>query len=91
MKLAELQKLADKGYSGGSAQGDYFDKKTGQPTTWHPGDTLEHFMHIEIAETFDPKASKDAQISEAIRVLEAGINDLQGAIDYLAKQYTNKK
>lgn len=32
MNLSELQKRATKGYSGGDAMGDYFNKKTGKPT-----------------------------------------------------------
>ena len=83
MKLVDLQKMASKGYSGGDAMGDYFNKKTGKPTKRHPGDTLEWIMAIEIAETFDPDATDEDQINEAMRVIQAGIRDLEGAVNSL--------
>jgi hypothetical protein len=83
VKLAELQQLANKGYAHGDGIGDYFDHETGQPTTWHAGDSLEWFMHVEIAETFDPDATDADQISEAERVIERAVEELQGVLTEL--------
>jgi uncharacterized protein YqgQ len=90
MKLVELQELASKGYDG-FGMGDYFDHTTGEPTDWHTGDSLEWFMAIEIAETYDSDATDEQQYDEAIRVLESGQRDLQGAITELYHaQYGDK-
>jgi len=77
--------MADKGYANGESMVDneYFNPDTGQPTAWHPGDSLNWFMHIEIAETFDEGSPDEEQIREAINTLERGQNDLQGAIESL--------
>lgn len=83
MKLAKLQELANKGYAGGDNMGDYFDPKTGKPTDWHIGDSLEWFVALEIADTFDPDADDDDQIYSACHSLERGIEELQGAINSL--------
>ena len=85
MDLVELQKMADKGYANGESMVDneYFKPDTGEPTDWHSGDSLNWFMHIEIAETFDKDSPDDMQIREAITALESGQNDLQGAIESL--------
>jgi hypothetical protein len=86
--LVDLQKKAIKGYAHGESmgEGDYFDHTSGQPTDWHTGDSLEWFMAIEIAETYDPDASDEQQIAEAIRALQRGVDDLQGAINELERR-----
>lgn len=89
MKLIDLQKIADKGYNGKACEGksEFYNEKTGMPTkTSRGGDTLQWFVHIEIAETFDATASDSDQISEAIRVIEAAIVDLQGVRIELQKK-----
>ena len=83
MTLLELQKIAAEGYAKGEGLGDYFNQKNGQPKKWHTGDSLEYFMVNEIAETFNPEATNEAQLTEATRVLKAGQRDLQGAIEKL--------
>ena len=85
MTLLELQKKASEGYSDGDGLGDYFDPVTGQPSEWHPGDSLEWFMAIEIAEGYDSDTTDDKQVWTAIQALESGIADLQGAINNLRK------
>ena len=83
MKLVELQQLAHKGYAFGESMADYFNPETGMPTAWHSGDSLEWFMHVEIAETFDSEASDEDQIDTAVRALESAQRDLQGSIGSL--------
>jgi hypothetical protein len=83
MKLLDLQKIADSGYADGDALETYFDPETGLPAKWTTGDALEWFVAIELSETFDAEASDHDQIAEAIRVLEGGQSDLQGAINAL--------
>lgn len=83
MKLVEIQQLAHKGYAFGDSQCDYFNPETGEPTAWKSGDSLEWFMHVEIAETFDSEASDEDQIDTAVRALESAQRDLQGSIDSL--------
>ena len=86
MKLPELQKIAEDGYANGEGMtGDYYNHETGAASEWHPGDSLQWFMHAEIAETFAADAPDDVQIAEAIRVMESAVNDLQGAINALYK------
>jgi hypothetical protein len=81
--LVKIQELANKGYAGGDGMGDYFNPTSGQPTDWHSGDSLEWFIAIEIAETFDEKASRSEQIHTAVEALQRGVNELQGAITAL--------
>lgn len=83
MTLAELQKLASKGYAGGDGMGDYFDPETGLATEWKSGDSLEWFMCLEIQDTFNPDDSDEEQIYASIDTLERAQEDLQGAIDSL--------
>lgn len=83
MNLAELQKLASKGYADGDGMTDYFNPETGMPTEWKSGDSLEWFMHREIADTFDPDRRDNEQIYDAICQLEQAQKDLQGAINSL--------
>ena len=85
MTLLKLQQMVSKGYAHGDGMGDYFDHETGQPTTWHAGDSLEWFVHVEIAETFDTDLSDEDQRFNAVNYLENSIADLQGAIDSLMK------
>ena len=43
------------------------------------GDTLSSFIEEEIRDSYDPKATKAAQRTEAARVLERGASRLQAA------------
>lgn len=83
MKLVDLQNKANEGYPDG--MGDYYDKETGNPTNWHTGDSLEWFVHIEIAETYESEASDLEQVREARRVIERGIEDLESVANALYK------
>lgn len=81
MKLLELQKLADEGY-GDDTMHPYYNQKTGMPVM-NPkegGDTLARFVAIELAETFDEKASTGQQLAEARRVISAAIDDLENVL-----------
>ncbi|MDD5510818.1 MAG: hypothetical protein PHI12_08410 [Dehalococcoidales bacterium] len=88
MKLVKLQRIAIKGYAHGESmgEGDYFNPTTGLPVEWHTGDTLEWFLAIEIAETYDADALDYAQLAEAMRAIQRAIDDLQGAWNALSEE-----
>jgi hypothetical protein len=85
VNLLNLQKLAEKGYAGGETLGDYeyFNPETGEATDWHPGDILQWFVAVEIAETYSSGNTDDEKLKVAIEALEHGVKDLQGAINLL--------
>jgi len=56
--------------------GKFMDNKYG-------GDGLARFIAAELNETFDPSASKKAQLQEAVRCLDRAIYELNQVIDAL--------
>jgi len=74
MQLVELLDRANKGYPEGTLC-EYYDPGTGKLRPGS-GDTLAQFVVLELTETFDPEASEEDQITEAIRALERGAHDL---------------
>ncbi|HKS75083.1 MAG TPA: hypothetical protein VJQ82_17885 [Terriglobales bacterium] len=78
MKLVELLERASQGYPDEYLRENY-DRTTGERKRGS-GDTLAEFIVVELSETFDPEASDEEQIVEAVRVLEGAINELQGTI-----------
>ncbi len=50
------------------------------------GDTLGRFIVIELADTFDPKASRTEQVKEAFRVIHRAKDDLKQVCDALKKK-----
>jgi hypothetical protein len=50
------------------------------------GDGLAKFIAVEIAETYDPTATDDAQLSEATRVCSSGGRQLEDVAAALAKK-----
>ena len=93
MTLIELVKLADEGYEKASdnlsvplteqCYPDGTPLKLDDYAATMPGDTLGRYIVIELAETFDPDASDEDQIAEAIRVMERGRDDMSNVVDRL--------
>ena len=79
MKLAELIAAANKAYPDGLIE-QSFNPDTGKAKDG-AGDTLALFIVRELSETFDPEASDEDQIKEAVRVLNTAINELSGVRD----------
>jgi hypothetical protein len=87
MKLIDLMKRANAGYPD-EYLGQYFQYKTGEPVEG-TGDTLAEFIVRELAETFDPDASDEDQIDQAVKVLEEATSDLNGVMAALRGQPMN--
>ena len=81
LSLVELLNLANEAYDDGYLA-EYFDPDTGTPRQGS-GDTLAEFVVREIRDTFDPNASRCAQLEEARRVLMNAIDDLESVIERL--------
>ena len=79
MKIEELIKIIDKGYPNGKVA-EYFKDING-----NYGDGLARFIAVEIAETFDPDASKEDQIEMAIKEMEADANEINRVICALSE------
>lgn len=78
MKLVELLNKVNEAYDDGFLR-EYYDEVTGGQRNGS-GDYLALHIVREIQETFDPDASDEAQISEAIRVLESSRQQLDKVI-----------
>jgi hypothetical protein len=81
LSLVELLKIANEAYEDGYLA-EYFDPDTGAARAGS-GDTLAEFIVREIRDTFDPNASRMAQLEEARRVLMNAIDDLESVIERL--------
>lgn len=85
MTLLELLNLANKGYPDGGVA-TYYDEATGEclpEADLGMGDTLAEFIVIELSETFDLDAEEEAQIAEAIRVMQRAGDDITDVINSL--------
>jgi len=83
MRLNELINKAAAGYPYAQLL-EYWDSAHERPRNNRDGgDTLAHFIIIEMAETFDPDASDEEQINEAVRVLNRAIADMQAVVEQL--------
>lgn len=67
--ILELLELANQAYDDGFLS-TYYTKK-GTLNRRGTGDTLAKFIVIELIETFDPKATKQAQLWTAIKAVES--------------------
>ena len=81
MQLVDLLNKANKGYKDGYLE-NYFDPKTGE-FVQGKGDTLAEFIVVELQETFDPKASDEAQINEALRAMDMARRDIDSVMQSL--------
>jgi hypothetical protein len=69
MTLRQLIKIADAGYGDSRVLQAFKEQSYKRPDPLAVGDGLAWFIAQELKETFDPKASKSAQLKEAIRVM----------------------
>lgn len=69
MLLVELLKKADQGYSDIGGLSDYYDSTTGELNVEAGGDLLAKFVVTELIETFEPEASDESQINQAIGLI----------------------
>lgn len=80
MKLNELIRRAASGYPDAQVL-EYWDFAGAKPhSNPQGGDTLAHFVALELAETFDSEASEDDQVSGAVRAMSRAVHDLQSVI-----------
>lgn len=85
MKLTDLISRAASGYPDAQIL-EYWDLARAEPrANPNGGDTLAYFIAVEIAETFDPDASDEDQLDQAIRAVERAVRDMQGVIDALTE------
>ncbi len=82
MTKLKLMQIANEAYPDGFIA-NYFNSKTGDHTKHHKGDSLAYFIASELDETFNPEATKEEQLNEAIRVMTNARDDLQLVIDHL--------
>lgn len=85
MTLLQLLTKANRGYPDGFLA-TYFDAESGRPKPGS-GDTLAEFVVKELADTFDPDATDERQIREAVCVLQRAQWDLHDAVRALEKTW----
>jgi hypothetical protein len=89
MKLMDLLLISEEAYTASFPESSLLrlvNRRTGRPRQRLPspiGDTLALFIVRELSETFDPDASDDEQIAEAIRVLSQAKDDLENMVSAL--------
>jgi len=79
VKLAQLVEAANRKYPD-QYLSQYFDVAREKFLTRGCGDGLARFIVVEIRETFDPSATDEVQVAEAIRVLEQAQTDLDSSL-----------
>lgn len=80
--LLELLNLANEAYPDGFLA-EYYDAKTGERQRGG-GDSLARFIVAELSETFDPEASRAAQLQEARIALHHAVDTLEWVIEALS-------
>ncbi len=77
MKIHELIAIADQAYPDGCIS-QCWDAKLQRPVSPRkPVDGLARFCVVELSETFDPKATDEAQRREAARVMQRAADEVQ--------------
>ncbi len=84
LTLIELLEIANKVYDDGYLVNFY--TKTGAPKRG-TGDTLAKFIVIELRETFDPSATKQAQLYQAMQVMESAQYQLADVKEAFERAY----
>lgn len=77
MSVRELLDKANRGYPDGFLSEYYNTKGNFREGR---GDTLAEFIVVELIETFDPDATEDEQLDEAVRAMERAREDIEGVI-----------
>lgn len=82
----ELIKIASAAYPDGLIAVEYWDFKQ-ECSRRNPkgGDTLAQFIANEIADTYDPDASSDAQVNAILKALSTARSDLDAVSEALAQ------
>ncbi len=84
MKLKELLDVANEGYGDDSLREYYREDGTFNPEG--KGDTLAESVAANLIETFDPDMSDEAQLCNAIQVIDAQLEDLKAVQDALERR-----
>jgi hypothetical protein len=79
MKLGDLVTAADRYYPEDFVT-RHFDPVRERVRSQRAGDDLAKFIVAEILETYDKSAGDEAQVDEAIRVLESAKRDLESSL-----------
>jgi hypothetical protein len=82
MELRTIIEAANAGYNVGFADDVVLRSFLGEENV---GDTLAGFVAIELKETYDPFATSDAQVDEAVQKMRAAITDLFNVIEALGR------
>jgi len=91
MTIAELIKLVDSVYDPcDRIILRYWNTKTECPQYLDAGDDLAFFIVNELFETYDPEATEDEQLQEAIRIMDTAVVELQRVRDAFEKLRVNK-
>ncbi len=89
MKLIELVRICEEGYTTDFPESSLLalvNPREGTPLLKLPspiGDTLALFIVRDLAETFDPDASDEQQLAEAIRAMEMARTNLENVVSAL--------
>ena len=87
--LAQLMQLVDGAYPSDEdlVMQIYLHQRRKPGNNDTHGDTLALFLVRELMDTFDPKASENAQLMEAIRVTRRAITELEAVNDELHRAF----
>lgn len=78
MRLIDLITAADEAYDMDGLVWQYYDAPEG-----NHGDTLAKFIAVELNDTYDPGATGQEQLREAIRAMTSARDQLQAVVDAL--------
>ncbi len=93
MKINEMMRLVAAGYGDGGTDA-FWDYGNEMMDCEGTGDTLAEFVVREIHDTFDPQATEDEQMEEAIRVMkcaERQIHDLVYSLGHAQDKLNREK
>ena len=89
MKINRLIRVAAKAYDSDGILLETWNFKKQRPVSRDvaaiAGDGLSYFVVCELWETFDAKASEDAQLEEAVRVISRAMRQLENVASAIEK------